>query len=202
MRWFRWRARPASSAYGRSKGVVPEQLRERFDYLDSLPAGDPPAPWRRVGVVAVGGLLQVGFAAGTDLLLIVSHSGRGVVDCATGERLARDDCDYWADSSALEADGIGPLDGQRIRIAGAGGGSLSQATEDGWSIERHPLSWPADELILCPPGEDMLVQAPGAGRGLAKLRPLPSELRAFGFSPTGRSLVIATASDVEIFHRP
>lgn len=201
MRWFRRKMPHPGSAFGPRKGVVPEHLRERFDYLDSLPAGDPPAPWRRVASPAVGGLLQVGFAAGTDLLLIVSHSGRGVVDCATGERLARDDGDYWADRSALEADGIGPLDEQRVRIAGAGGGGLSRQTEDGWAIELHPLSWPAEELILCPPGEDMLLQAPGAGRSLAKLRPFPSELRAFGFSPTGRSLVIATASDVEIFHR-
>lgn len=202
MRWFRRKTASGRPADGPARGRVPEHLRERFAYLDAVPAGDPPAPWRRVRVVAVGGLLQVGFGAGTDLLLILSHAGRGVVDCATGDTLARDDGHYWADRGRLEAEGIGPLAGEAVRIAGAGGGGLSQQTGDGWAVERLPLSWPAEELILSPPGEDMLVQAPAAGRGLAKLRVLPSELRAYGFSPTGLSLVVATASDVEIFHRP
>lgn len=201
MSWFGRKTPPAVPVGGPRKGVVPEHLRERFDYLDSLRAGDPPPPWRRVGAVPVGGLLQVGFGAGTDLLLILSIAGRGVVDCATGERLARDDRDYWADPGALEAAGLGPLEGQAVRIAGAGGGGLSTRTDDGWEIELHPLSWPQEELFLCPPGQSMLFQNPGAGRSLVKLRPFPSDLRAFGFSPTGRSLVIATSSDVEIFHR-
>jgi hypothetical protein len=48
-----------------------------------------PSPWRKVTYLAVGGLTEVGFAAGS-LLLVVSHQGRGVVDLASGNVLARD----------------------------------------------------------------------------------------------------------------
>lgn len=47
------------------------------------------SPWRKVTCLAVGGLTEVGFAAGS-LLLVVSHQGRGVVDLASGNVLARD----------------------------------------------------------------------------------------------------------------
>jgi hypothetical protein len=36
---------------------------------------------------------------------------------------------------------------------------------------------------------------------LTKLSGLGAELRAFGFSPTGRSLIIATAADIRIIGR-
>jgi hypothetical protein len=36
---------------------------------------------------------------------------------------------------------------------------------------------------------------------LTKLAGFTSEIRAFGFSPTGQSLVVATAADVSIFGR-
>ena len=42
--------------------------------------------WKKVAYLAVGGLTEVGFAAGS-LLLVVSHQGRGVVDLASGELL-------------------------------------------------------------------------------------------------------------------
>jgi len=48
-----------------------------------------PSQWRKVAYLAVGGLTEVGFAAGS-LLLVVSHQGRGVVDLASGDLLARD----------------------------------------------------------------------------------------------------------------
>ncbi len=185
----------------RRKGVIPEHLRQRFAYLDGLPVSEPPAPWERLPAIAVGGLWQVGFAPGSDLLLLLSSSGRGVVDCLSGERLARDDGDYYADGPSLEAEGIGPLEGHLIAIAGPSGGALTRVTHDGWGIELHPLSWPEEELFVCPPGETMLWQRPGAESALVKVRPLPSALVAYGFSPTGRSLVIATSSDLEIYRR-
>lgn len=182
------------------KGIVPEHLKERFRYLDGLPPAAILDPWCRLPSVAVGGLWHVGFAPESDLLLVHSVSGRGVIDCATGEKLARDDEEYEITES-LEAEGIGPLRGQRIRMSGIYGGGLLRMAADGWSVELHPLSWPEEELFLCPPGQAMLWQRAGSEPGLLKLRPLPSVLTAYGFSPTGKSLVIASASDIEIFKR-
>ncbi len=131
---------------------------------------------------------------------IVERSGR-VIDCRTGEKVARDDADYYADSDTLEADGIGPLEGQRIRVAGIHGGGLSHVTKDGWLIELHPLSWPEEEFFLCPPGQTMLWNRPDQQPALSKICPFPTSLVAYGFSPTGQSLVIATSSEVAIHSR-
>ncbi|AJA10268.1 hypothetical protein SKP52_16980 [Sphingopyxis fribergensis] len=183
------------------KGAVPDHLRDRFRYLDGLAPASALGPWRKLTAVAVGGLQHIGFASKSDLLLVVSVSGRGVVDCATGGKVARDDEEYHPDFGSLEAEGIGPLEGQQIRVAGTSGGGLSHATEDGWLIELHPLSWPEEEFFLCPPGQTMLWNPPAAEPELFKLRPLPSSLVAYGFSPTGKSFVIATSSDLEIYSR-
>jgi len=50
----------------------------------------PPPPWQKVGVAAVGGLIMVGFAEDSDLLLVLSHDGAGVFDATCGARIARD----------------------------------------------------------------------------------------------------------------
>ena len=58
--------------------------------LLSLKIEKPPPPWKFKTAILVGGLCSVGFDRDTDNLLIVSHSGRSVVDCSTGEKTARD----------------------------------------------------------------------------------------------------------------
>lgn len=182
---------------------VPEHLRERFDLLERLPVErDLPKPWRNVGTFAVGGLTDVGFADSSDLLLCISGSGRGVFDCLAGLRVARDDSsDFAFDLGNLIAEGIGPLAGQRIRTAGMYGGGLASGSGDGWCIERHPFSFPDDELFVSPPGHTMLWTRRDEEVRLTKLGRFVTELRAFGFSPTGRTLVVAVSSDVTIFAR-
>jgi hypothetical protein len=184
------------------RGKVPPHLGGRFADLDALaPAAAPPAPWANVAVVAVGGLTDVGFADSTDSLLVVSSAGRGLVDCRTGSLIARDDDDAPFDRANLLVAGIGLSADCRIRTGGLAGGGLAIRTCDGWSVERHPLSWPDDELFVSPPGQTMLWQPPGEPMQLTKLSGLGAELRAFGFSPTGRSLIIATAADIRIIGR-
>jgi len=68
-------------------------LRARFL---AAPTVSAPRPWRPADchVVAIGGLLGVGFATGPDggpdPLLVASTRGLGLFDTVTGERLARD----------------------------------------------------------------------------------------------------------------
>jgi hypothetical protein len=183
------------------KGVVPEHLKERFRYLDGIAPETILGPWQKLANVAVGGLHHIGFAAKSDLLLVMSVSGRGVVDCATGIKIARDDGEYYPDFGSLEAEGVGPLQGQQITVAGNSGGGLPHATEDGWLIELHPLSWPDEELFLCPPGQSMLWSPTGTEPRLFKIKPFPSSLVTYGFSPTGKCMVIATSSELEIYSR-
>ena len=183
------------------KGVVPDHLRDRFTLLDGLNPSPPPPPWREAGTRAVGRLEAVGFGDDSDLLLVVSSSGRGVIDCASGELIARDDADFDFNVATLVCDGIGPLSGQSIRLSGLYGGGLPNQAEDGWGLERHPLSWPIDEVFLTPPGETMLWTKIGVAPSLTKLPTSVTELRAFGFSPTGRSFVLAYSSDVATYVR-
>jgi hypothetical protein len=149
----------------------------------------------------VGGLTDVGFGLHSDLLFVVSSQGRGVFDCLTGAKVSRDafvptdDEPDWFSTSELSAEGIGPLAGQVIRTAGLHGGGLPLLTRDGWSAERLALDWPDETLLLCQPWKH------GYKPGEFVKVGVDSVVRAWGFSPTGRSLVLATSSDVTIWSR-
>lgn len=183
------------------KARIPDHLRERFGQLDSLPIAAPPV-WRLVAHHAVGGLTEVGFADGSDFLLVLSSSGRGVIDALSGDRLARDDSEnYPFEVGSLSSVGIGPLEGMSIRMSGLSGGGLPNGTDDGWSVERHPLAWPDEELFLSEPGHTMLWSPAGRAMAVYRLGNFVTEIRAFGFSPTGKSFVVATSSDLITYGR-
>ncbi len=182
---------------------IPPHLKRRFHELDRLPTVSIlPEPWGGGTNVSVGGLTDVGFADSSDLLICVSSAGLGVFDCLTSARLARDDSgEFYFDTGNLLVSGIGPLEGMLIRTAGIAGGGLATSTHDGWIVERHPLAFPDAELFVGPPGQTMLWTQHGAQTRLYKLGGFVTDLRAFGFSPTGRSFIVATSSDVLIYTR-
>lgn len=68
-------------------------------------------------------------------------------------------------------------------------------------MERFVLHWPEEILLLVPPGRNIYGQSPRAGidfhRMATRIAP-----RAFGFSPTGKTLLLATSSDITIWSRP
>ena len=172
-----------------------------MSHVIAAPIGEPPSPWRPVGSSAVGGLTDIGFAPHSDLLLVVSSQGRGVFDCLTGERVSRDASvpsgsePDWFDTFELVAEGIGPIAKHPIRTAGLHGGGLALLTRDGWSVERLVFDWPDETLLLCHPWKHGY--KPGEFVKVA----VDSVVRAWGFSPTGRSLVLATSSDVTLWSR-
>lgn len=168
-----------------------ESLRKRIREAE---VQAPPSPWGITGCNAVGGLTEVGFADDSDLLLVVSWQGRAIFDCRTGSRLARDRAepdDYWYDGRRQRAKGIGQLGDMNIRLTGLHGGGLSNCGRDGWSIESMAIDWPAESLVLVSPWQSIYDNE----TSFTKLA-VETELRAFGFSDTGESLVIATSSDV------
>ena len=79
---------------------IPDHLQNLFRRLVSLPTSQPPAPWREVAVHAVGGLTDVAFAESSDLLLVISSVGRGLFDCSSGDRVARDPSDDFEHDTA------------------------------------------------------------------------------------------------------
>lgn len=154
---------------------------------------EPPSSWRRLLVWAVGGLFQVGFAENSDLLLVLSSQGRGIFDCTTGQRLARDDEDAYDffDPIKLTATGFDELAGQTMRMAGLYGGGLPLTTQDNWLLEAKLSAALTNTVYLIPPNltKGKRHQAVAVGDdGVC-------ELRAYGFSETGRSFIIATSCD-------
>ena len=171
--------------------------------LQKLPLKGPPLPWKHKGTQPSGGLREIGFAEGTDLLLVVSESGRGIFDALTGQRVGRDPQaldSTWYDEIKLIAKGFGPLAGQSIRIAGLMGGGLPLSTADRWYLQALTLEWPETTVILEPPGTDVLVERMSSGCVRLDLTGA-GEFRTCGFSATGRSFVVATSADAEFFAR-
>ncbi len=165
-----------------------------------MPVGEPP-PWREVNGAHLGGLRGVGFDEDSELLLVESSAGKGVFDCATGERIARD---REAQSTGyeevrLESRGIGPLEGKLIRVCGICGGGLPLLTLDGWSVELVHHSWPdVASLVLLP--ANAFLWDPAKARGCRKLAEIEAPL-AYGFSHTGQSLVVAHSHTLRIWTR-
>jgi hypothetical protein len=158
--------------------------------------------------VLVGGLIGIGFGThpvtGLDLLMVVSHDGFGLLESTTGVKIARDRDLHpqvaTPQGPDLTCPGIGVLTGSRVRIAGLFGGGLHSTTEDRWTIDVVAPEWPHQRVILSANGGRHAGE-PGTtwwhifnDEGLG-------ELRAAGFSPSGRTLVVATSSDVTMFVR-
>ncbi|MDP9317232.1 MAG: hypothetical protein M3R24_41315 [Chloroflexota bacterium] len=175
------------------------KLEERFRRIPLTP---PPAPWEYVGVYGVGGLENIGFAEESELLLIVSSSGRGVLNCTTGERVARDydtDIPSMHNIIQLQTPGIGPLTDHMIRMAGLHGGGLSTITHDGWHLEVVHLTW-HHSLAFLEPSSASIYHDRTYEQCVKVYDGEP--IRAYGFSYTGESMVIAEGShSLHIFTR-
>jgi len=63
----------------------------------------------------VGGVVAIGFDSTGRFALVVSHSGRGVFDTQTWQRIARDSALACPEDG--EAEDIGPLVGQRLKVS-------------------------------------------------------------------------------------
>ena len=160
----------------------------------------PDCNWEPCIEMAVGGLTEVAFSRiYPHLLLIISSSGRGVLDCLSGEIIARDHEDYgdWYDSVGLACTGIGPLSSETLSIAGLCGGGLPMYNWYGETLERVSPEWPLEMLIWCPPGKSALIASHKEGC----LRLANDYFRCVGFSWDGELILSATSSDITVWKR-
>jgi hypothetical protein len=160
----------------------------------------PPEPWSFVASIAIGGLTELGFANDSELLLVLSSQGRGIIDCSTGEKVARDrdesNQQLWFGKDCVTAIGFGPLEGSEIRVSGLVGGGLPIQTHDGWNVDALAIDWPDTSLLLL--GKYESIYQPSS---LFWKLAIERETRAFGFSYTGRSLLYAISSGITIWKR-
>jgi hypothetical protein len=80
-----------------------------------------PEPWSRRTVLAIGGVTDVGFSDCGRYLLVISHSGRGLFDLASGNLVARDSApvpESDRDDFAHTVAGFGPIEGEQVSVAG------------------------------------------------------------------------------------
>jgi len=142
----------------------------------------------------------IGFDRNSDNLLIVSIQGRGVVDCLTGEKIARDYEGYYEGERHLEAQGIGVLSQKNIRMTGLFGGGLPIYTKDNWTLESVTLKWPEEMILLVEPDSELYGSISNRPDNFTLIE-RDASIRAYGFSYTNKSFVIATTSDVAVYSR-
>jgi hypothetical protein len=181
--------------------------------LLAAPVVPAPEPWRPVFAydygVPVGGLLGIGYATdpdtGHDLVMVVSHDGHGLFDAVTGEKIARDRDPAPEDSTPdavadLSCPGLGPITGSRVRMAGLFGGALHTTTEDGWTLEVVTPAWPNEQILLSIDG-GLPHTGPHGEEWWHIFHSNYSTFRAAGFSPSGRTIAVATSSDLSLWTR-
>ncbi|MBM3098584.1 hypothetical protein JRX38_11270 [Gluconobacter cerinus] len=161
--------------------------------LENNMVDSPPPPWSKVGIVLVGGLYQVGYAKDRDIILIHSSSKLTLTDTITGERLAVGQEEFVSAEHyrRLRMPGFGCMAGEIIPTAGIWGGCLPRKTSDGFSLCKRDSFWPVPDVdLIYPSGREVCVSTHNV-----------CDIRAYGFSDTYMSFVIATESDVQIFAR-
>ncbi|GGX39491.1 hypothetical protein GCM10010515_02400 [Streptomyces fructofermentans] len=210
---MKWKKRTPPLGRSERAPELPDHRRAMRDRLLAAPVVPAPGPWRPVfdhGYgVPVGGLLGIGFATdpgtGRDLVMTVSHDGHGLFDAVTGEKVARDPDPYpeggTPDAAAdLSCPGPGPLAGSRVRIAGLFGGGLHTTTGDGWTLEVVTPARPDERILLSTDGG--LPHSGPHGEGWWHIfHSDHSTFRAAGFSPSGRTIAVATSSDLSLWTR-
>jgi hypothetical protein len=149
---------------------------------------EAPAPWQ-ARVIRIAGITAVGFAPGSDLLVVLSHNGVGVVDPFTPQVVARSqDDDTGGDHYPVAVQGIGPLAGTNVPVAGLWGGGLRRFTPDGWQLSVIAPDWPNEKVALSPPGSWGPIADPASAHIVADYG---DSVRAAGFSDSGRVMVVA-----------
>ncbi len=156
-----------------------------------MPESEPPTPWQRVSGY-ISGVTAVGFGSRSEMLLVMSHDGMGIVDCLTGNIVDRiySEQDRFGDEYPISAEGFGPLAGEGVSLAGLWGGGLRTTTPDGWVVHRIAPNWPRECVVLCPPDAPEVDDDPT--RVAMLLKDSDPGVRAIGFSDSGQSLVVAT----------
>jgi hypothetical protein len=73
-------------------------------------------------------------------------------------------------------------------------------TEDGWSCAVIAPDWPAQRVVLQPPGANLIVEK--FAYGCVQIADSEAvELRTAGFSSDGRTLIVATSAGVSLWTR-
>jgi len=161
---------------------------------------DCPNGWIKETFV-IGGLSEIGFSKeNTELLLVVSSQGRGLIDCSKLKLIDRDnDTSYdWNNSQELWAKGIGKLKDEKIYVAGLDGGGLALGNVNGDHLQYMAPDWPIIDIIFEPKYKSIYKE--GESKNCYWIFH-DYELRAYGFSYCGQYFAIANSSELRIYKK-
>lgn len=151
----------------------------------------------------IGGLEDIGYAPGTDILLVLSSQGEGLFDCTEGRKLARrsNDFDWWKryNSQNSSIEGFDILQGIIIKTSGLiAGDNLVKKMNDYElvSVAEHDDK-PFEEYTV----NKIYLNKGNTGEIVFITKDGPCEIRAFGFSETGNSFAIALSCEIIIYSR-
>ena len=85
-------------------------------------------------------------------------------------------------------------------MAGIDGGGLPTSTEDDWCLESVTINFPEEMILLVEPGSDLYGMTYNQPDNFTKIEQRET-IRAYGFSYTGQSFIVATSSDLIIYNR-
>ncbi|WP_177765842.1 hypothetical protein [Flavobacterium sp. I3-2] len=161
--------------------------------------------WTHKNTFGVGGLENIGYVSNQDFLIVLSSQGQGIFDCKTGEKVARkhDDSDWWhkLNKSTNSIVGFDFLANIEINTCGLyGEDNLSKTTQDGWTLiisDPEPDDKPFERYLV----NRIYLQSPDRKVKIFVGKNGACELRAFGFSDTGNTFIIALSCDLIIYSR-
>ena len=174
-------------------------MNELIRRIERTVLSEPISPWKKVGEWGIGGMESIGYSDCSQYIIVETSDGRGLFDCNTGEKILRDRNEYKTRELELLCNGIGPLEGQVVRMSGLAGGGLPLYTSDGWEIEIIS-SWPKNEILLFEPGSWLHGEKYGKPDHFQKIWS-GYEIRGCGFSYSGNTLCIGESSDLVIYSR-
>jgi hypothetical protein len=148
--------------------------------------------WERQAVHAIGGLIGIGISENEAFAFVISWQGRGIYELEYGKRIDRNSeapaaSSTWIDQGKRSAMGIGPMDKHWIGIVGMWGGELKRKIGN-WKVELKQSNG-KDEIVL----SDQI-----SNKSMVIDKPI-SDIRALGFSDSGKFLFIATSCDFAIW---
>jgi len=156
--------------------------------------------WKLKANFAIGGLREMGFYEDSDYLLLLSSQGRGLFDCLAGEKIARDNYDYYSeewDPNTGIVKGIGQLSDKQIKCGGFEYADILEK-EIGENLKTEIVKekrkiWngevqEVDVLNIIDHGEKTEIYSTPYGLD-----------RAFGFSKNGQCFVLGISSNLFIW---
>jgi hypothetical protein len=161
--------------------------------------------WTHKNTFGIGGLENIGYAPKQDYLMVLSSQGQGIFDCIAGEKIAQlnNDSDWWQNfnQETNSIKGFDILDKTEISTCGLfGQNNLLKSTSDGWTLtvsNPEPDDKPFEMYLV----QKIHLVSPDKKEKIFITKDGPCELRAFGFSETGKSLIVALSCDLTIYSR-